>query len=167
LTVSNGSQTTTPFSITVNATGPSVLILPPTNTQFQYLGAVFPDFMTYVLPPGFTTAVPTRRARAGDTIVLFGMGLGPVSQNVPDGQAAPPGIAMQTLPSVSFNGTPAQVSSAGLVPGVIGLYQINVVVPQIAMPAGQTFDDTVHVAVVVNGVTLSWIAAPLVLPVEQ
>jgi len=87
VTVTNGVQTGTPFTVTVNAFQPGMLALPHTdNSQSQYLVAVFPDFATYVLPPGYTSLVPTRRAQTGDTIVLFGVGLGPVTPNVPAGQ---------------------------------------------------------------------------------
>ena len=143
-----------PARVTVNAIQPSLLVLPRANGYSRYLAAVFPDFVTYVLPPGYTSAVPTSRAHPGDTIVLFGMGLGPVEPDVPTGQIATQASPLQMSPTVLFNGTPAAVTYAGLVAGTVGLYQINVVVPNIAMPAGQTYNDFVTVYVQVNGVTL-------------
>jgi uncharacterized protein (TIGR03437 family) len=38
---------------------------------------------------------------------------------------------MPTPPQFFFNGTPATVTYAGLVSGLVGLYQFNVVVPNI------------------------------------
>jgi uncharacterized protein (TIGR03437 family) len=155
VTVSNGLQIATPVTVTVNAVRPGMWELPRTDNAYsRYLGAVFPDFVTFVLPPGYTTAVPTSRAHPGDTIVLLGMGLGPVSPNVPAGQIAPQASTLLTLPTISFNATPATVTYAGLVAGTVGLYQINVVVPNVPMPAGQTYNDAVDVTIVVNGVNL-------------
>jgi uncharacterized protein (TIGR03437 family) len=168
--VSNGPQFSAPYTVTVNAAQPSLLVLPRTDNQnSRYLAAVFPDFVTYVLPPGYTTAVPTRRAQPGDTIVLLGMGLGPVSPSVPAGQIAPQASMLEATPTVAFNSTPASVTYAGLVEGTVGLYQINVVVPNISMPSGQTFDDSVNVTVQVNGAVLPPGPPPMfwTLPVAQ
>src|ERR1039458_9822073 len=99
VTVANSTQTGAPFTVTVKAFQPGMLALPHTdNSQSQYLAAVFPDFATYVLPPGYTSLVPTRRAQTGDTIVLFGVGLGPVTPNVPAGQVAAQASTLLTPP---------------------------------------------------------------------
>ena len=98
------------------------------------------------------------------------MGLGPVNPSVPAGQIASQASMLVTPPTVSFNGTPAIVTYAGLVAGTVGLYQINVVVPNIAMPAGQTYNYSVDVTVQVNGVSLpsqSSVPTFLTLPEEQ
>lgn len=168
--VSNGPQSTTPFTVTANAVQPSLLVLPLFSQTSRYLAAVFPDFETYVLPPWYPN-VPTGPAHPGDTIVLFGMGLGPVNPSVPVGQIAGGASTLVTPPSVSFevlyNTMPATVTYAGLVAGTVGLYQINVVVPAIVMP-GQTSDYYVNVFVNVNGVALPSGSLPMffMLPVE-
>jgi uncharacterized protein (TIGR03437 family) len=171
VTVTNGSQTSAPYTVTVNAIQPAIYVLPPTNDIYgQYLGAVLPDFATFLLPPGYTTAVPRRRARPGDTIVLFGMGLGAMPPDVPVGQIAAQASPLRTPPEVFFDGTPATVTYGGLLAGTVGLYQINVVVPNVAMPPGQTYNDSVKVTLQVSGVTLPPAAAPPItymLPVEQ
>ena len=150
---------------------PSLLVLPRTNNSYShYLAAVFPDFVTYVLPPGYTSAVPTRVSQPGDTIVLLGIGLGPVNPNVPAGQIATQASMMEAPATVSFNGTPATVTYAGLMAGTVGLYQINVVVPNIPMPAGRTYNYSVDVTVQVNGVSLPSkgpVPTSLTLPVAQ
>ena len=152
--VTNGSLTSAAFTVPVSASQPSLLVLPLIAEGDRYLGAVFPDFVTYALPPGYTTTVPSRRARAGDTIVLFGVGLGPVNPDVPVGQIAAQASVLKSQPTVSFNNTPGRVTYAGLVAGTVGLYQINVVVPSIAMPSGATFIDQVRVSLQLNGATL-------------
>jgi uncharacterized protein (TIGR03437 family) len=152
--VTNGSLTSAAFTVPVTASQASLLVLPLIAEDERYLGAVFADFATYALPPGYTTAVPSRRARAGDTIVLFGVGLGPVDPDVPVGQIAAQASVLKSQPTVSFDGTPGKVTYAGLVTGTVGLYQINVMVPTITMPSGRTFDDQVHVTMQVNGTML-------------
>jgi uncharacterized protein (TIGR03437 family) len=95
----------------------------------QYVGALFPDFATYVLPPGEVNGIASQRAKPGDTLVLFGIGFG---GGLPAGQIA---NSSEILPAgsfeVSFGGTPATVNYAGLAPDYVGLYQFNVVVPSV------------------------------------
>ncbi|HEY4360640.1 MAG TPA: IPT/TIG domain-containing protein [Bryobacteraceae bacterium] len=138
--VTTGGGVSIAYSVQVNTVQPG-LLAPP---QFvingtQYVVAVFPpDGGTYVLPPGITNAVPTRRAKPGDTIVMYGVGFGPVSPNIPAGQIAQGQSALGSF-KISFAGTPATVNYAGLGPNFVGLYQFNVVVPSV------TASDTVPV----------------------
>jgi len=98
----------------------------------QYVVALFPDNVTYVLPPGVTNAVPTARAKPGNIITVYGIGFGSVTPTIPAGQIVtqtnnlPPGF------QASFAGIPATLQFAGLVAGNLGLYQFNLVVPNVA-----------------------------------
>ena len=105
---------------------PAVFKLPAGH----YVAALFPDGVTFVLPP--IPGAPTARAKPGDTIIFYGVGFGPVTPDTPAGQ-----IVMQSnrLPSTFqafFGGTPATVTFSGLTGGYVGLYQFNVVVPNVA-----------------------------------
>jgi len=102
-------------------------------------------------------------APMGSTISIYGTGQGQVSPAVPDGTAAPgpPNLASTVaVPTTSaatcLNSQPSMcvaigsigfgdVKYSGLAPGYIGLWQINVVVPQ-GLTAGN-----VQVRVVING----------------
>jgi uncharacterized protein (TIGR03437 family) len=65
-------------------------------------------------------------AMAGETIIQFGVGFG--ATNPPDAS----GLQVTTVtPLVTINGVPADVAFSGLCPGFVGLYQFNVVVPNI------------------------------------
>ncbi len=79
----------------------------------------------------FTQANPARR---GQTIVLYVNGLGPVDHQPPSGEPTPlpPPLANTTvLPTVKIGNSAAQVAAfSGLSPGWVGLYQVNVDVPQ-------------------------------------
>ncbi|HWB98758.1 MAG TPA: IPT/TIG domain-containing protein [Bryobacteraceae bacterium] len=78
-------------------------------------------------PTGNTLGYPTVAATAGDTIVLFAVGLGPTTPAVHAGQAFS-GVAPATGPvSVLINNTSVVPSFAGL--SGAGLYQINLTVP--------------------------------------
>jgi len=48
--------------------------------------------------------------------------------------------------------------------GTVGLYQINVVVPKVLMPTGQTYNDSVFVTLQVNGVFLPSSGTPALQP---
>jgi uncharacterized protein (TIGR03437 family) len=120
------------FTIVVNPTQPGMLA--PAAFKLaagQYAVALFPDAVTYVLPPGTPAGVPVARAKPGDTITLYGIGFGTVTPNIDAG------LIVQQANSLSgfqafFAGTPARVQFAGLVSGLVGLYQFNVVVPNVA-----------------------------------
>jgi uncharacterized protein (TIGR03437 family) len=70
-------------------------------------------------------------ATAGQVVVIYCTGLGATSPAVPSGQAAPgnPTAQVVTLPLVSIGGLVAPVQFAGMTPGLVGLYQLNVTVP--------------------------------------
>ena len=70
-------------------------------------------------------------ATAGETLEMFGTGLGVTDPPIPAGMPAPtnpPAIARVT-PVISINNVDAQVLFAGLAPGFAGVYQVNFVVP--------------------------------------
>ena len=75
-------------------------------------------------------------AGAGDVIVVYATGLGPVSIPQPTGVLTPAVLSNTTqVPSVTIGGVAAQVQFSGLTPGTAGVYQINLVVPA-GVPAG-------------------------------
>lgn len=72
-----------------------------------------------------------RPARPGDNITLYLIGAGATTPAVPAGTVAS-GTATVPNAQVRFGDAPATVTYAGLAPGTVGLYQINVVVPNVA-----------------------------------
>ena len=74
---------------------------------------------------------PTNPVHIDDTLVIYLTGLGATSPSVDDGMPAPsePLATAIVQPVVSIGGKPLTVYWAGLVPGYVGLYQINATVP--------------------------------------
>ena len=74
---------------------------------------------------------PTNPIHPNDTIVIWATGLGRTSPPIDSGMPAPsdPLPSAVIVPAVSLGGTALNVIYAGLVPGSVGLYQINATVP--------------------------------------
>jgi uncharacterized protein (TIGR03437 family) len=146
LTVKTPAGTTSSYTVTVNSIEPGLLAPPSFNVGgVQYVGAVFTDLATYVLPPGAVAGVTSRRAKAGDTIVLYGVGFGAVTPTISAGQIVGQTNQLVIAPQITIGGTPATVTFAGLVQGNVGLYQFNVTVPSV------TASDKVPVTFTVGG----------------
>jgi uncharacterized protein (TIGR03437 family) len=120
--------------ITVNQVQPGLLA--PASLKIgdrQYTEAIFADGTTLALPAAVATAMqgsPARAPRAGETIVLYGVGFGTVTPDPGAGNIVANDNSLTMPFQVFFGGKPATVSYAGLAPGMIGLYQFNVVVPE-------------------------------------
>jgi uncharacterized protein (TIGR03437 family) len=94
---------------------------------------------------GSNNAVPR-----GGVAQLYANGLGRVTNRPGSGLASPSNPLAQSVetPTVSIGGRPAQVLFSGLAPGIVGLYQVNVSVPNDA-PTG----PDVEVSLRQSGVT--------------
>ncbi len=132
ITVTTCAGTSAPITIQEAALAPGMLA--PASFHVggkQYLVALFQDGVTYVGNSGLIPGVPFRPASPGDVIAAYGIGFGPVTP------ASVPGLVVgqqNSLPNVtlSFGSTPATFTYAGLAPGVVGLYQFDITVPQVA-----------------------------------
>ena len=133
LTVSTGVGTSAFVNVQVNATQPGFNA--PAVFKVggrQYAAALFPDNSTFAMPVGAVGGVPSRPAKPGDTVILYGVGFGPVTPLVAAGQVVSGTNALAQPLLVSIGGTRATLSYAGLAPGAVGLYQANIVVPPVA-----------------------------------
>ncbi len=140
LNVSPGTQTvqvtatsgTSPaISVTVNAAQPG-LCLGYTISGTQYLAAVVNGTSTYILPSSANLGgISYRPAKPGESITFFGNGFGPVTPAPPQGQIVQQTNQLTMPLQVFFGSAPATVQYAGLAPGFLGLYQFNVIVPNI------------------------------------
>jgi uncharacterized protein (TIGR03437 family) len=71
-------------------------------------------------------------AAPGETITVYGTGLGPTNPALIPGQVPTAAATLATPPQVTIGGASASVTFAGVVPGTAGVYQINVQVPSSA-----------------------------------
>jgi uncharacterized protein (TIGR03437 family) len=157
LTVSNANGTSTAVNITVNPTEPGLLA--PASFQIgsnQYVVAQHADG-SYVLPVGAIAGVSSSPAKPGETIVIYGVGFGSVTPNIPAGEIVTEANQLSAPLQVLFGTTPAKLPYFGLAPSFVGLYQFNVTVPAVAdsdlvpftfnlggVPGTQTPFTTVH-----------------------
>ena len=109
------------FNFSVSSTAPSV---------FQS-GSASSGLATIVRASNGELVTPTNPIHADDTVIIYLTGLGATSPSVDDGMPAPssPLATASVPPTVSLGGRGLNVYWAGLVPGYVGLYQINATVP--------------------------------------
>jgi uncharacterized protein (TIGR03437 family) len=92
-----------------------------------------------------TTVTATTPAEKRSYVELYANGLGPVSNQPADGEAATSANLSWTsnVPTVTIGGQPAVVQYYGLAPGFAGLYQVNVQVPATAQSGMQPLVMTI------------------------
>jgi len=131
LVVTNSIASGTPYILSVSPLEPGLYAPSLTNVGgTQYVWALLPDG-SIALPPGSVAGVTSRQAKPGETMVMYGVGFGPVSPAIPAGQIVQHATPLAEPFHVLFGGAPATVSFAGLAPGFVGLYQFNVVAPNV------------------------------------
>ena len=118
-------------SLNIKAAAPGLLAPPSFKIgDYQFIAALHANG-TFVANSAIT-GVPTAPAVPGETLTIYGLGFGPVTGN---NTTAVAGRIAQGLTSTAspvqffFDGMEAQVTYSGLTPGLVGLYQFNVVVP--------------------------------------
>jgi uncharacterized protein (TIGR03437 family) len=161
-----------PFDLTPNTTHQILVVKGPTYSQpipvdvAPAQPAIFRDFsvspdqgiVLVIRGDSFFEAKPGTPARAGDVIVVYAAGLGPVDPAVASGAVPGPALSNTASPvELRIGGAAAPVAFAGLSPGFVGLYQINATVPE-GVPSG----DRVQVTIAVAGQS----SAPVTMAVE-
>jgi beta-glucosidase len=138
LTPISAGQTGSPQTLTLAAFAPGIFSI---NSQGTGQGAIQDTIYEIVDTAG--PAIP-----GITTIVIYCTGLGPVTNQPATGSPAPsnPLAVTTTLPDVTIGGIPAHVLFSGLTPGLVGVYQINALVPGSAPVGG-----AVPVVISMNG----------------
>jgi uncharacterized protein (TIGR03437 family) len=125
---------TTSTTVTLGQYGPSFSLFNGT-----YPAAIVPTSgpgnsgagYDYIGPAG-AFAFPSRPVKAGETVILYGVGFGPTTPHVLAGQLYSGAAPSVTLPVITIGGMQAQVAFGGIIEA--GLFQFNVVVP--SLPSG-------------------------------
>jgi uncharacterized protein (TIGR03437 family) len=125
LTIKSGKVTGEPVAFNVVANGPGVMMIPQTN---HALGVNYPE--------GSINSAQ-HPATPGEFLILYIIGQGQVDNPVPTGAAAPFSPLSNALAPVRaiIGGQDAQVLFAGLLPGYVGVLQVNLLVPLV--PSGE------------------------------
>jgi uncharacterized protein (TIGR03437 family) len=145
----------TAFNITINAVAPGLLAPPNFSVGgVQYAVAQFGDG-TYVLPTGAISGLTSRPAVPGDIIVIYGVGFGPVTPDIPAGQLVQFSNTLAYSFQIFIGGVAAQAVYDGLAPNYTGLYQLNITVPNVAAGGAMPLTFTVDG---VNGTQMLYIA---------
>jgi uncharacterized protein (TIGR03437 family) len=133
LVVSTATGVSAAYSLTVNATQPALWAPQAMNIGgLQYTGALFSDYSAYALPASAIPGVATRPAKPGETIILYGVGFGGVTPSVTVGQITGQSNTLTGQLQISIGGAPATLKYSGLSVNSVGLYEFDVVVPNVA-----------------------------------
>ena len=96
----------------------------------QYVLAVHADNNAFV-SNGNIPDIAAAPAVPAETLILYGIGFGPVTGGTRvAGQIASGATAIASTVQILFDQAQAEVLYAGFVPGLVGVYQFNVVVPR-------------------------------------
>ncbi len=116
-TVSLEGITSSTFSFSVAAAAPGIFFNSQTNAGI-------------VLHANYNLITAANPATAGEIVLIYCTGLGVVDPPVNSGVAAPAApLSVTPNPTVTIGGQAAQVQFSGLVPGFVGLYQVNAGIP--------------------------------------
>jgi uncharacterized protein (TIGR03437 family) len=126
----------TPLSVTLNGQLVTSLLLSPLPAVAPGVFEMNAQHQAAALDASSRLIGPANPASAGSVASIYCTGLGPVNAPQTDGVPAPLDrlIYTDSVPAVMIGGETAQVLFSGLAPGSAGLYQIDVVVPNV--PAG-------------------------------
>lgn len=128
--VTNPAGSSAAFSLKKSAIAPALLAPPSFSAGGkQYVAAQFSD-QSFVGDPNMIPGA-NRPAKPGDTIVVYGIGCGPVDPATPAGVIEGQVNSLQNKPTFRFGQTPATVLFGGLAPGFVGLYQFNLQAPNV------------------------------------
>jgi len=132
VTVARGNAFSNAFSVQVNQFAPALF-----NIRLGGLQAIAVNADgSLAAPAGILGALNAHPAAAGDTLIFYATGLGPVNGGLASG-ALPADTSATTVnqPVVTIGGMPATVSYSGMSPQFFGVYQLNIVVPQGVAPS--------------------------------
>jgi uncharacterized protein (TIGR03437 family) len=134
ITVTNCSGTSAPATLQKASVAPGILA--PAIPLFMAGGKQYADAtfgFQYLFVGNFGTALPSRPAKPGDSILLYAIGLGDTTPSNTPGVIASSQVqeVVNAQVTVQFGSTPATGVRAALYPTFVGLYYITATVPNV------------------------------------
>ncbi len=146
IVVTNNGAASNTVGVPVSASSPGIFSL----TQAGFGPGIITD-------ANFDLISEQNPATAGQVVIIFLTGLGATNPSFGDGAAGPSdALARTPIPIVQFGGEAGDVSFAGAAPNFVGLYQINVSIPEttflgagvpVTIITGNAINDTVDIAI--------------------
>ena len=130
-------QTSASFMLPIQQNAAGLLAPPSFNINGKQYAGVLHAATGALVGNGSVPGVPNAPAVPGETLTFYGIGFGAVTPNsIPiAGQVVRIPTTLTTPVQFNFGSVPATVTYAGLVQGLVGVYQFNVTVPP-GLPAG-------------------------------
>jgi len=120
-------------TVTRSRLSPTLLTVPSFKIGGkQHVVALTPNFASYIGRPNMTPGVAFVAPKPGDTVSIYALGLGPTNPATLAGVTAAQNSEVALPLQVKIGDAEAIVSFKGLLQGSIGLYQLNVVIPNLA-----------------------------------
>jgi uncharacterized protein (TIGR03437 family) len=145
--IANGGTSPT-ITVNLSPVAPGIFTFSTTNSATQ--GAIqIANTTTFVAPVGAIPGAISRPATSSDVLTIFCSGLGAVTNTPASGAAGGSGATLSNVQgtvTVTIGGKSAPVLFAGLAPGFVGLFQVNV-----SFPTGVSSGNTVAVIVSAAG----------------
>jgi len=131
LTVTTAIGTSPAITVTLTPAAPGIFTINTANSATQ--GAIqFANTTTFAAPVGAIPGAASRPAPNGDILTIYCSGLGAVTNTPSSGSAAGSGTTLSNVVApvtVTIGGQSAPFLFAGLSPGFVGLFQVNVQFP--------------------------------------
>lgn len=156
VTVSVGSITSAPVALNLTSFAPGIFTV---NSQGNGQGAILISSTGELAAlEGSLPGRATRPVRSGEFLSIYCTGLGDVTNRPASGLPAPGDPLSTTIaaPTVTIGGVSAAVNFSGLSPGFVGVYQVDVQVPEnvptgaevpVELTIGGAASNTVTIAV--------------------
>lgn len=124
----------TPLSVTLNGQPALSLLLSHLPAAAPGIFEMNAQHQAAALDASSRLIGPANPASVGSVVSIYCTGLGPVNVPQTDGVPAPLDqlIYTNSVPAVMIGGGTAEILFSGLAPGSTGLYQIDVVIPNVA-----------------------------------
>jgi len=143
LIIESPTGTSSPFSSKVQYATPGIFSLDGSGKGQGVI--LITNSKSMAMP--YQDANAGQPAMPGQSVSIFASGLGPVNVTLPSGQPAPshPLAKIKAPVDVLIGGVKGSVQFAGLAPGSVGLYQVDVKVP-----AGIAAGDAIPVKIIIH-----------------